>query len=185
MNHVNPLELKKMHWELEMTFKDISRKLGVSVGTVHNLFKKFNIEARKSGHITGKFKHSQEALLKISKAHKGKKYNSETKEKMSKAKKEFYKMGNHPPGWNGGRREGRTDGYIQVYLPSHPLSTKEGYVFEHRLVMEKILGRFLSRSEIVHHIDGNRKNNNPNNLMVFSSASDHQKYHNYFRKKVS
>ena len=32
---------------------------------------------------------------------------------------------------------------------------------------------------------GNRKNNNPNNLMVFSSASDHQKYHNYFRKKVS
>lgn len=37
---------------------------------------------------------------------------------------------------------------------------------EHRLIMESILGRELSADEIVHHIDGNKWNNDPDNLMV-------------------
>ena len=47
----------------------------------------------------------------------------------------------------------------------------------HRAVAEQILGRPLRPGEVVHHIDGNKLNNDPSNLMVFASQSEHAKYH--------
>lgn len=52
----------------------------------------------------------------------------------------------------------------------------------HRVVAEQKLGRKLKKNEVVHHIDGNRRNNDPDNLMVFSSSSDHMRYHAQIRK---
>ena len=54
---------------------------------------------------------------------------------------------------------------------------------EHRAVAESVLGRPLKAGEIVHHIDGNKHNNNPENLMVFPSQSEHAKWHSERRKK--
>ena len=48
----------------------------------------------------------------------------------------------------------------------------------HRWVAEKNIGRKLKPNEIVHHKDGNKFNNSPENLYVFSSQEDHQKLHN-------
>ena len=39
------------------------------------------------------------------------------------------------------------------------------------------LGRELKKGEVVHHKDGNKKNNDPDNLMVFASTNDHTMYH--------
>lgn len=50
-------------------------------------------------------------------------------------------------------------------------------VDEHRLVMEKHLGRKLKSSEVVHHIDGDGMNNKLSNLMLFPTKSAHSKYH--------
>lgn len=46
----------------------------------------------------------------------------------------------------------------------------------HRLVAEEMLGRPLEKGEVVHHIDGNKRNNDPSNLMVMSQ-SDHCRLH--------
>lgn len=47
----------------------------------------------------------------------------------------------------------------------------------HRTVAERILGRPLKPGEIVHHIDGNKRNNDPSNLMIFSSQKEHAAWH--------
>ncbi len=50
-------------------------------------------------------------------------------------------------------------------------------VHAHRTVAERMLNRKLKPGEVVHHIDGNKRNNNPNNLMVFESQAAHAKWH--------
>ena len=47
----------------------------------------------------------------------------------------------------------------------------------HRIVAEQKLGRPLKPGEVVHHIDGNKRNNNPENIMVFASQALHAKWH--------
>jgi len=54
---------------------------------------------------------------------------------------------------------------------------------EHRVVMERKLGRKLKRGEIVHHIDGDKRNNHPDNLKLLSSQSEHASLHGYKRWK--
>lgn len=47
----------------------------------------------------------------------------------------------------------------------------------HRVVAEQILGRPLRPGEIIHHLDGNKRNNDPSNIKVFSSQAEHARYH--------
>ena len=77
--------------------------------------------------------------------------------------------------WNGGRMTD-VDGYVLLKRPDHPNATKGGYVREHRLVAEEMLGRYLERHEVVHHIDGDVKNNSPENLQVFQSNAEHLRH---------
>lgn len=71
-------------------------------------------------------------------------------------------------------------GYVYALVPEHPKATKNGYVLEHRIVMENILNRPLLDNEDIHHIDGNGRNNNPNNLEI-KKRGDHQRFHMHQR----
>lgn len=81
------------------------------------------------------------------------------------------KTGPKHSSWKGGRRVAST-GYIEVYEPEHPNAFGHGrkYVFEHRLVMEKYLGRYLTSGEAVHHINGIKTDNRLENLELWASS---------------
>ncbi len=74
---------------------------------------------------------------------------------------------------NGRIRRGE---YWYIKIWEHPCSGKQGYVAEHRLVMEKKIGRYLKFGEIVHHINHNPADNRIENLQLFSSPGQHLKY---------
>lgn len=76
------------------------------------------------------------------------------------------------PSWNGGRTVDK-HGYILIHRPEHPHANTGGYVREHRLTMETVLGRYLSPTEVVHHKDGDPRNNDPANLEVFPDNGLH------------
>lgn len=102
-----------------------------------------------------------------------KKHSQYSKDQMSKNKK-GKKMGDKHPNWNGG--EIIQQGYRWVKLPNHPNRNKNGYVAKHYLVMEEKLG-FYPKSGQIHHIDNNKLNNSPENLVHFETISSHCKCH--------
>lgn len=90
--------------------------------------------------------------------------------------------GNHARGnrnarWGGGIYHS-TEGYImRVVPPGHHLRQAHGYAYEHDLIMEKMLGRPLDTAiEIVHHLNGVRDDNRPENLAI-ETRSVHAREH--------
>ena len=77
------------------------------------------------------------------------------------------------PAWKNG--ESYTGNYIIIKSVNHP-KANHGYVYAHRLVMEKHLGRYLTSDEIVHHKDGDTHNNLIENLEL-TNLSAHTSYH--------
>jgi hypothetical protein len=62
------------------------------------------------------------------------------------------------------------DGYVEVYEPDHPNARSNGCLFEHAVVMTKLLGRPLYPGESVHHKNGVRDDNRPENLELWVTA---------------
>lgn len=84
--------------------------------------------------------------------------------------------------WTGGRNV-EADGYVEVHAPDHPHANQRGYVPEHRLVMERELGRYLRPEEVVHHIDDDPGNNDPANLQLFPNQATHKLFHEAQRQR--
>lgn len=82
----------------------------------------------------------------------------------------------------GGRKPGpvkpfiERSGYRYLFRPKHPFSTRQGYIAEHRVKMEEKIGRYLTKSEVVHHINHLRHDNRIENLQLMRKRA-HQKLH--------
>lgn len=93
-------------------------------------------------------------------------------------------QGNLNGRWKGGQIIDYTHKRVLVYSPGHPNPTANGtHVYRYRLVMEKQLGRFLKKGEIVHHKNGDTEDDSITNLELMTQ-SDHAKKH-YINGKFS
>jgi len=91
-----------------------------------------------------------------------------------KGKKRPEFSGENNPIWKNGRNK-HSAGYIRILSPNHPFKDIRGYVFEHRLVVEAQIGRYLLPEEEIHHL-GAKDDNRPKNLMAFVSHSAHIRF---------
>jgi hypothetical protein len=72
---------------------------------------------------------------------------------------------------NGKQVRLNTFGYVLLWEPEHPNKSQGGWQFEHRLVVEQALGRYLSSAEQVDHINQNKTDNRIENLQVLDASS--------------
>lgn len=106
----------------------------------------------------------------------------ETRTSGYKSPKSRSKRGAEHHNWKGGAYK-HSDGYIYEYAPNHRDSAKgKGYVLQHRLVMERVLGRPLVIGEIVHHKNEIKDDNRPENLSL-TSRSPHAAGHKAAAKR--
>ena len=110
-------------------------------------------------------------LASIARSQSGRKYCSYT----CSGKRD--KFGTNNPNWRGGRSNG-PEGRGLVYARGRPGANISGgvYMLEYRMIVEQKLGRQLRDGEIVHHINGDRHDNRPENLQVMDRA-EHAREH--------
>lgn len=106
-----------------------------------------------------------------------KKYNipRRTRSESLKGKKYPQVTGNKHYRWKG--RGIHSEGYVCIYNPNHPFHSIRKYVYEHRLVMEKKIGRYIKHEERIHHINEIKDDNRIENLYLCKNISDHAKLH--------
>lgn len=158
--------------------------------TVHALLTRYNLPCKKTRKWSGK---RSDLVKKIRALADGKRSSKEIAESCLCSEKYVQNIlrnnnesrmsqgamhGDKNPAYIAGRRINKA-GYVIVSVdPSHPHAKRmkgKNYkmIFEHRLVMEKHLGRFLLPGEIVDHIDGLTLHNDIANLRLFGSNADH------------
>lgn len=137
--------LYDLYIEDKKSINEISKITGMSSSTIHRKLIEYAIEIRNKAE-----------------AQTGKRATKATKAKLSGK--------NH---WAFKGRVKDKQGYILIYTANHPYKNCNNRVYEHRLVMEQYLGRYLIRKEVVHHINGIRDDNRIDNLRLFATATEH------------
>ena len=153
--------LREQVQDKKLSLRTIAKNVGSSYGGVMYAVKRFKIEVpeKKAGPKPGT------NMRQIATEAYRKKYPNG-------------RFGAEAAHWKGGKRNlGKNHQYVGIYMPDHPNATSEGYVMEHRLVAEGKIGRYLNPGEIVHHINGIKHDNRPENLEVVNGHKEHARVH--------
>lgn len=163
----------------KLSSRQIASICGTNKTTILVWLKKFNIKAThkpKTPSFLGRH-HTEATKQKI---------REKRKHQISPTGKDAWwygRGGEGHPRWKGGRL---TSGqYIRIHNPKHPNATKAGYVPEHRLIMEKHLGRYLKKWEIVHHINGDKHDNRIENLELLPAGKHNTQIQKVYQENKS
>ena len=84
--------------------------------------------------------------------------------------------GENNPSWNGGKFiDGH--GYVRILRPDHPEANNKGYINEHRLIAEEVLGKSLPSGAVMHHVNGDKTDNRRKNLVICQDENYHGLLH--------
>jgi hypothetical protein len=86
-----------------------------------------------------------------------------------------YVFNHHRKNWKGGTSFHPSNKYLRVWCPKHPRASTNGYVYEHILIAEKALGRFIPAKHPIHHAGKNRLDNTK--LVICENEEYHQLLH--------
>lgn len=178
-------ELYKLYVQDGKSSIQIAKIYGVDKTVILKRLKEHGIERRKSfEHMYGRTgeknfmygkHHTEESKKKISSKNKGenngmynKHHSLESRNKISEnqTKRKFHKEYDKKI----------ENGYVMIYIP-YRNGERGKWVYEHRYLMEKKLGRKLKKEEIVHHINEIKTDNRIENLMLLKNKAEHNKIH--------
>jgi len=137
----------------------------------------------KTNHWKGK-KKSTESVEKMRKTLTGRKLSKEHRKNIGLSRVGIPRSEETKQKLRGPRtKDGivRVGKYVYIYSPNHPFKTNTNYVNRSRLVMEEWIGRYLTRKEVVHHINKITDDDKIENLMLFKDNIEHMKYHKELR----
>lgn len=148
--------LAKMYVDSRMTLTQIAELFNSSAATVSAHLQRHGIKVRGCG----EYPRTDAQLENIKRAQKAR-WPDGAKPKTGKPKRD------------PAHRFISSSGYVLCKSPEHPRADVHGYVPEHTLIMEALIGRYLAEDEVVHHINRKRWDNAPENLQLMKKGEHH------------
>ena len=155
--HIAKQKLAELYWEKGLSQADIEKIYNVSPQHISDLMMEQGVPTRD---------HRKAMALALAKG------------------KGNTRRGSKHNAWKGGRHVS-SGGYVLIYFPNHPAADKNRYVSEHRLVWEQTHNRLLPEGWVIHHLNGIKTDNRPENLVAMPLKKHSQReMGEYYKKRI-